>query len=193
MARRRLPSAEYQDLLNQPRPDDPETFRRLDVFRLVIRGHADLEATLDSFLELVFIEDAAKEISRLSFWRKHRLLFNLGLLPREVCKALESFSRIRNRLAHGEIDEPGWSDVRQAALDVAKAYPGRVNGPGLVKLIDESRNARFAIGSTIMTLRGTLESYRDGHYKQRIREIHAVDVVDPTGELLRQIRPSSEE
>ena len=114
-----------------------------------------------------------------------RLLVALGVLPSDVSSALKQFSAIRNGLAHGEYDEPPWEAVRNTALAASAAYPGRQNGPPIETMLTDATALPFALAVAIMTLDGAVQSYRDGYYAQRVREIHAVAIVDPRDELLR--------
>ena len=76
-----------------------------DPFRLVIRGHALMEETIDGAIGAAFPGGTPAELRRLGFRSRLALARGLELVDDQVSLAIETLAKIRNEFAHGSAEK----------------------------------------------------------------------------------------
>lgn len=89
---------------------DPNPIERLvlqrDEFKLAIKGFTAIEQAIDEYLEEAFVEKLDGGVRSLGgFKRRFAVAVALGIVPTKYKALITELAEVRNRFAHGAIDE----------------------------------------------------------------------------------------
>jgi hypothetical protein len=99
--------------------------KETDTFKLAIKGPVALERMIDDGIRRALPGGAAKEIMGLRFGLKLHLAQSLGLITPETRELIARLNEIRNKLAHGEIDEINLRQARQLIAPTRAVFASR--------------------------------------------------------------------
>src|SRR3954453_20998332 len=78
-----------------------DLFGGADPFRLVVRGHALIDDTLDELLAYAFVGERPSFLRGPTFQRKIDLCVALGLMSSAFANLVNRLTKLRNEIAHG--------------------------------------------------------------------------------------------
>jgi hypothetical protein len=107
---------------------DDEQFAALmrepDAFKLAIRGQMAIEADIDAAIAETFGGDVPGEVRSARFGIRLALAVGLGLIPHDWKGIFEKLASLRNRFAHGEIEDLTPQRARSLRHEVRAVFGG---------------------------------------------------------------------
>jgi hypothetical protein len=141
-------------------------------FEVLLRGHLWIENFIGRILELQIVNQGVLDLDRMSFRQKIDIAQAFGFIGQEDGQALKALNRLRNKLAHNLMAEPGEEEIRHlvSTLTGAKkaAFDAVMNHPDTAQHADKFAALRYWFISYVMDLDylyARMKYAKDNHLK----------------------------
>jgi hypothetical protein len=170
-------------------------------FEILLRGHLWLESFINRILELHIVDSRYLDADRMAFRQKIDIAQAFGFIGEEDGRALRELNRLRNKLAHNVMAEPGQNETK-ALIGMLSGAPRAIfdaatKTPAVIAQFKESDLAPlrywFFAYATHFDYVYSLQKYRDEN-ETKLLQLAAVQVARqmsgsaeiPIDELRRQ-------
>jgi hypothetical protein len=154
--------------LEEARLNAFDMVKEQDTFRLAILGHAAVEERIDAAISEAFRGSTPGELKGLPFRTRLALFAALTQLPEKYLAALTALAKLRNRFAHGDLDELS-SERAKPLVDAFRPLLPDNPDPRMIQALDPT-NPRIALATCLLMAQVSIESLAEFTRKRREEE-----------------------
>lgn len=122
---------------------EEHVFKPENAFEILLRGHLWVENLLNRILETQIVSPGVIDIDRMAFRQKVDTADAFGFISIEDGKALRELNRMRNKLAHNLLEEPGQADFAFLVSLLPRPAKAAFDAVMTVPAVSEQSNSLF--------------------------------------------------